>query len=137
MFVGLYLNITHPHQICLTHPLSNQFDLTLNLVHNYTIPVDQIRLSNSIHYHVHLWFIMGQTSHIRPTTCGCWICQLGPGSLIPQLGLTSCLSPIRICALRPHTLGSTLVAAGYAGRVRAGFHHKCNLTSCQKCNYNL
>ena len=48
----------------------------------------------------------------------------------------SCLSPIRICVLRPPTLGSTFVAAGYAGRVRADFHNYCNLTSCHKHNYN-
>ena len=46
-----------------------------------------------------------------------------------RLGLTSCLDPIRICALGPLTLGPTFVAAGYTGRVRAYFHHKCDLTS--------
>ena len=55
-----------------------------------------------------------------------------------RLGLTSCLDPIRICALGPLTLGPTFMAAGYAGWFRADFRHKCDLTSCPGTinNYN-
>ena len=35
-----------------------------------------------------------------------------------------------ILALRPLTLGSRLVAVGYAGRVRADLYHKLDLTLC-------
>ena len=81
---------------------------------------------------------MGQTSHIRPTTCGSWICRLGPGRLIPQLGLTSSQNPICIRVLGPLTLGPTFMAAGYAGWFRADFRHKRDLTSCPGTinNYN-
>ena len=71
----------------------------------------------------------------RPLTLGLQLVDAGKAGQFRadfshKLGLTSCLGPIRICALGPLTLGPTFVAAGYAGSVRADFHHKCDLTSC-------